>query len=690
MKFTEYCKLNEAIRLSDVKRMKLSDKSSPAYKNVNMEELFQGKDRLIFDLLVDVGTIERDVMDSPLVQKIRTLLYTEMDLDIKNYKDYIKGVVYKVDDEEKKQPVNIGRALRKLALKADKKEGSNNFIKYNEIYIKELLKGYEIDPNRINKTRNGVEYKVIISRHPYDIAGMSTDRNWVSCMRLGFRPVVQKRETNEGLYAYKVPDTIANGSIVAYLTAPSDLMKNGKASLRHPLARVLINPNFAIDNKEEIAYSRGPIYNGTPKGEDVKSGITQTFTNFVDNWIKTNLNKETKGKVFFRPSTAYNDFDYSFDYTIIDESSVRKMQVYREVYEMLSVNNKFEKLELSDFDKAVRNGRLDLYRGTEQCVMVVYNGDYTSPVYSLRAFYTIPKTLNRCGDFEFSSGVTQLPAFIYNIFNKYSMIQNKEQRIKFNIEYHSYSGILEVEDVVHTVPNLNVDTPTIDLALDPLLKAGIETYSHELSEKHLLENWNDYGLQEKIDDFTRTQSSTYYEKLLEKLENNNHLEEELQSFNNNKEKYKQAILFFKNSLQPDMSLAEYHREIYKNPRYYTYFDDVKSCFSDLNHISYFTAQIFYETYIPPVLRIAIKKKYFDELKRKLYTLRQLAQDSIYLMEMFHKIYLKNRYSEESVPVMSNGRVVQDYYTISNIKHALSVISDFEDMSGSENMKIIFH
>lgn len=76
---------------------------------------------------------------------------------------------------------------------------------------------------------------VVISRHPYDVAGMSTGRDWTSCMNL-----------NTGSNKNFIPMDIVNGTIIAYLTRTND--KN----LQQPLARVLIKPFRNIENNSEI------------------------------------------------------------------------------------------------------------------------------------------------------------------------------------------------------------------------------------------------------------------------------------------------------------------------------------------------------------------------------------------------------------------------------------------------------
>ena len=51
----------------------------------------------------------------------------------------------------------------------------------------ELLKKFSNDPVRAASRKNNL--LVCISRHPYDIAGMSTGRGWTSCMNLTDREI---------------------------------------------------------------------------------------------------------------------------------------------------------------------------------------------------------------------------------------------------------------------------------------------------------------------------------------------------------------------------------------------------------------------------------------------------------------------------------------------------------------------
>lgn len=86
--------------------------------------------------------------------------------------DYIKGVA---KFGESKNTTTIGKALTRL--KND-----------------ELMKKFVSDESRKALTTDTGQLMVVISRHPYDIAGSDTDRNWTNCMTMshGSSPRIQK------------------------------------------------------------------------------------------------------------------------------------------------------------------------------------------------------------------------------------------------------------------------------------------------------------------------------------------------------------------------------------------------------------------------------------------------------------------------------------------------------------------
>lgn len=97
-----------------------------------------------------VSTVEKEVTDF-LTQNGYQVL------------DYVKGVA---KFGESKNTTTIGKALTRLR-------------------AEDLMKKFVSDESRKALTSDAESLMVVISRHPYDIAGSDTDRNWTNCMTLG-------------------------------------------------------------------------------------------------------------------------------------------------------------------------------------------------------------------------------------------------------------------------------------------------------------------------------------------------------------------------------------------------------------------------------------------------------------------------------------------------------------------------
>lgn len=288
MKFREYFILGEAIRIRDVKKKKLFRKYGGAYRIESMKRVFGDKDRLVYD--IELGSREIG-KDNPLIERINKFLMNNFDkFRIRNVGEYRSGVIYGEGDIGKKQPRKIGRLL-----------GSIGGEEAND-----LLEAFKKDPFRLAK-RN--EYKVVISRHPYDIAGMSTDRNWRSCMTLGFPNVVYKDKGNdeEGINNHYVMRDVLEGSIIAYLISGEEEMGNGKVNIRRPLSRILMKPYINRKDSKDIVYSLGRMY-----GASIKE-----FSDFVENWLRNNINTNTEGKKYYLKPNLYPDGDKDVNFKSI-------------------------------------------------------------------------------------------------------------------------------------------------------------------------------------------------------------------------------------------------------------------------------------------------------------------------------------------------------------------------------------
>jgi hypothetical protein len=298
--------MTEAISLRNAKKKRLSKKYSGAY-NERLNEVFGGKNRIISRINIDYSNL-----DSPLMKRIDALLDDEGYV-VDGMDSYIKGFAYKVIKTDragysridKKNPVKIGKLLQKFEVDGqievtDRKDGKKT-TKW--ITGKPLLHEFKNDPLR---SSNG-EFLIVISRHPYDISGASTDRSWTSCMDLGLPRInYPKTKQNEGINRKYISKDIEEGTLVAYVVPMDELYKgpNGeeKVKLQKPLSRILMKPHNSDSGK---VYTVGTRY-GAQYPE---------FYQKVKEWVSKTLNNKLKGgdRIYKNPK-LYNDGDTPVDF----------------------------------------------------------------------------------------------------------------------------------------------------------------------------------------------------------------------------------------------------------------------------------------------------------------------------------------------------------------------------------------
>ena len=141
--------------------------------------------------------------------------------------DYRQALAYKKDDKLKNKPIKLLKVLSK-SLKNDKEQFDN------------LKK--KVDERLGTSRKEQVECLVCITHNPYDVAGMSTDRNWSSCMEL-----------EEGLYKETPLKQVQYGGMCAYLIEKDDKQIN------KPIARIAIK-RLVGDNDSFVFLNENKIY----------------------------------------------------------------------------------------------------------------------------------------------------------------------------------------------------------------------------------------------------------------------------------------------------------------------------------------------------------------------------------------------------------------------------------------------
>lgn len=204
-----------------------------------------------------------------------------------NIKDYLRGL-----------PGGVGKGYWVTDYSAGIATDGNRSFKMGRLLSgnPELLKLFTNDPQRA--AGKATEYYAVISRHPYDVAGMSTDRGWTSCMDL-----------MGGSNRHYVINDVKEGTLVAYLIRTSD--KN----INNPLGRYLIKPFVNVNDDADIVLVR----------EDSAYGTTvHGFKEVIDQWLEqVNGHKRgfyklardlyNDGKIFHAPGLDGTDLYNAFE-----------------------------------------------------------------------------------------------------------------------------------------------------------------------------------------------------------------------------------------------------------------------------------------------------------------------------------------------------------------------------------------
>lgn len=127
--------------------------------------------------------------------------------------------------------------------------------------------------------------KIIISRHPHDVAGMSTDRGWTSCMNME-----DKCDLNLSKNKY-LPQEIKHGTHVAYL------VNNDDNDIKKPIARIALKPFHGVDTGHTILQPEEKVYGTAPSD----------FLNTIKKWTKNNFPKQDL--MYQKNKQVYNDQD---------------------------------------------------------------------------------------------------------------------------------------------------------------------------------------------------------------------------------------------------------------------------------------------------------------------------------------------------------------------------------------------
>lgn len=156
-----------------------------------------------------------------------------------------------------------------------------------------LLKDFTEDPSRQQKSAASDSHAVVISRHPHDVAGMTSHgQSWLnqSCMRYG-----------TGSNCHYLPKEVGEGTHVAYLIHKDD--KN----IENPLARIALKPHHATDLES------GDLLEGDKKHTILRpetktyGDAPDAFTYTVNRWVNKHFPGNPGVHAYKKSDEVYSD-----------------------------------------------------------------------------------------------------------------------------------------------------------------------------------------------------------------------------------------------------------------------------------------------------------------------------------------------------------------------------------------------
>jgi hypothetical protein len=344
-KYDSYNIINEAIAYSVIKPYIERWKKNGGENKY--KEMFGGKYRLYLDL-VDTKTDTYKAVEKILTDNGYSIV------------DYHKNIASK--DGDNKNTFKIGKILQRFA--------------------PELKPEFDVDKDKVVSK----DYSVVISRHPYDVVGMSTDRRWNSCM-----------EVEYGENAHYLMRDIRVGTLVAYVIRKDD------TNINDPINRLLIKPFIHEDDdtldEETILATDAKVYFNKHKDKEI-SGFRDT----VEEWLEKHQNVDDD-KTYHLHGSLYADGKS----VAIDNRILKKI---RREYESYTVRDGYIEVKSSDgFGLLSLKGK------------VIIPAVYHDIEHRLRDFYNVAKMSSRGiinGVYDAGKQKLVVPMGLYMIFSFYN------------------------------------------------------------------------------------------------------------------------------------------------------------------------------------------------------------------------------------------------------------------------------
>jgi len=222
-------------------------------KQISKHVIPLGQDRISIPLEDSTGKKDDSSIPHPAVEAhLKKHGYT--------ITDYKGGYA---EEDKYKRPISIGKALNKTKAPS------------------EVMNAFTSDPKRAASTQKAKGLKVIISRHPHDVAGMSTGQGWTSCVNM-----------SGGCNSHYLRGDVMAGTHVAYLVHDHD------HEAKNPIARIALKPFTSEDETHKILRQESRTYGTPPSGT--------SFADTVKKWTEKNFPLDPT-KAYKKDPAVYHD-----------------------------------------------------------------------------------------------------------------------------------------------------------------------------------------------------------------------------------------------------------------------------------------------------------------------------------------------------------------------------------------------
>lgn len=185
-----------------------------------------------------------------------------------------------------------------------------------------LLDKFTGDPVRQQKSASNDDHQVVISRHPHDVAGMtSSGHSWINSSCMNFAT---------GQNKHYLPEDVKHGTHVAYLIHKND------TEIKKPLARIALKPFQDIESGQKILHPESATYGNAP----------DSFQSTVNSWAAKHFPVDPS-KIYKKNPDVYHDTGSRVIASRGSLGAAARMDDHRIIHSILAQHNDWTHKELA-------------------------------------------------------------------------------------------------------------------------------------------------------------------------------------------------------------------------------------------------------------------------------------------------------------------------------------------------------